>query len=203
MPRPSHEHEQEAIRRGLRVSTASAAWTLLSGGSSIAAGVLSGSLVLVAFGAVGLMDALGSFSLIVHFRHALRQQNLSERKEIWALRLVRFGMAAVGAGTLGDSAFRLSSHSTANSSPFGVMLAGVSLLVLILLASAKLRIAPRVPSRALRADGWLSGIGALLAGVTLIGSGLQATLGWWWLDSTAAAVVGATALGLSLAAGRG
>ena len=71
--------------------------------------------------------------------------------------------------------------------------------MLAALSAAKRRIAPRVPSRALLADGWLSGVGAVLALVTLAGTGLEAGLGWWWLDPAAALVVGAGAIAMSVA----
>lgn len=160
-------------------------------------GLGAGSLVLVSFGAIGMMDAVGSASLIVHFRHALGHQAISERMEAVSLRLVRSGMAAVGIGTVADSTYRLSAHSNGGTTLAGMALAAVSTVMLVVLARAKQRVARRIPSRALHADGWLSGVGALLAGVTLAGTALQVSLGWWWLDPAAATAVGSVAVWLS------
>ncbi len=187
------------LKAGLRISVASLLWTLVAGATAIALGATSDSLVLVVFGAIGLLDAVGSAVLIVHFRHALRHEAISEPHERVALAVVTIGMAVVGAATMIDSALRLAEHAGGRAPALGVALAAASAAVLAALSAAKRRIAPRVPSRALLADGWLSGVGAVLALVTLAGTGLEAGLGWWWLDPAAALVVGAGAIAMSVA----
>ena len=161
------------------------------------------SLVLIAFGVIGLLDAVGSGSLIIHFRHAQRHEMLSERLEAIALRVVTIGMAIVGIATVADSAYRLSAHTTGEAPTAGVVLAGVSALVLATLARRKHQVARHIPSPALQADGWLSAMGAMLAVVALVGTGMEATFGWWWLDPVAAIGVGVGAVGLSVALVRG
>lgn len=185
------------LRAGLRISVVSFTWTLVAGAWAIALGATSNSLTLIAFGAIGLLDAVGSSALIAHFRHALRHEAISERHERLALRIVTLGMATVGVGTFIDSIVRLAAHGSARSSAGGVVLASVSLVALSVLARRKQAIARRVPSNALHADGWLSAVGAVLAGVTLVGSGLTAAFGWWWLDPVAAMVIGGAAFLLS------
>jgi divalent metal cation (Fe/Co/Zn/Cd) transporter len=75
-----------------------------------------------------------------------------------------------------------------------VVLAAASAVVLATLATRKLRVGRQIPSPALRADGWLSLMGSFLAAITVAGTGLNATLGWWWLDPVAAIVVAAVAV---------
>ncbi len=198
MSAPAPRFDRRLVIFGLRISIASAGWTLIAGGGSIAVGIMFRGLALAAFGAIGLMDAMGSVSLIVHFRHALRSGVLSERKEAIALWLVRSGMVAVGAGALVASVLRLVAHSSAEPSLAGVIIAGISMSVLAVLALSKHAIARRIPSPALRADGWLSAVGACLAVVTLVGATLQGVLGWWWLDAAAAGAVGLGAVILGL-----
>jgi divalent metal cation (Fe/Co/Zn/Cd) transporter len=173
------------------------------GATAIGIGVAGGSLVLIAFGAIGLLDAAGSATLAVHFRHALRHEAISERHERLALRVVTLGMATIGVATVVGSAYRIAAGSGNKPVVVGVVLAGVSVLVLALLARRKYHIAPRIPSHALRADGWLSACGALLALTTLLGTGLQAAFGWWWLDPVSAIGVACGAVGLSVALAKG
>ena len=191
------------VQAGLRVSLISFVWTVVAGLSAIALGSLDHSLVLVAFGAIGLVDAVGSGSLIVHFRHAFRHEAISERHERTALRLVTTGMATIGAATVGDSAYRLATRATARPELRGILLATISTLVLTMLARRKRSLAKRIPSHALHADGWLSAMGAVLALVALVGTGLQTGLGWWWIDPSAAIGIGSGAIGLSIALARG
>ena len=58
----------EDLRAGLRVSALSIGWTLSSSTAAVAIGMTAGSLVLVAFGLTGVLDAVGSATLVVHFR---------------------------------------------------------------------------------------------------------------------------------------
>jgi divalent metal cation (Fe/Co/Zn/Cd) transporter len=183
-----------SIRDGLRASVASLTWTFLASSTAIGLGLARNSLVLVAFGAVGLLDAVGSFTLVVHFRHALRNDDLSERHERIALRVITIGMIVVGVLTIAQGIHRLADHGEAEGVPAGTVLAGASAVVLATLAARKLLVGRQIPSPALRADGWLSLMGSFLAAITVAGTGLNAALGWWWLDSVAAIVIAAVAI---------
>ena len=66
------------------------------------------------------------------------------------------------------------------------MLTALSLIVMPLLARAKLRVAVSLGSRALRADAHETIVCAWLSATTLLGLGLNAVLGWWWADPLAA-----------------
>ena len=190
------------VRSGLHVSTASLLWTLAVGTASIATGITEASLVLTAFGAIGMVDAAGSATLVVHFRHALRHQAISAHKEKVALRVVTIGMAVIGLATAGESIERLLSGTGGGHHDLGVYLAGVSVPVLLGLAMRKFKVSRAIPSHALHADGWLSSAGALLALITLAGTALQSAFGWWWLDSSAAILVACGAIGLSVVLAR-
>ena len=88
-----HDVELEAtppehLRAGVRVSAVSIVWTVGSSAAAIVLGLAADSIVLVAFGLTGVLDALGSATLVVHFRHALRHEAFSDRHERIALRTV-------------------------------------------------------------------------------------------------------------------
>lgn len=165
------------------------AWTVFSSSASVAIGIAQNSLVLVAFGLTGVLDSAGSAALVVHFRHAVRHEAFSERHERLALRVVTIGLIVVGTLTAVESVRRLIGSIHGESVPAGVALAATSAVVLAVLSSRKRRLASAVASRAVLADGWLSGMGALLGVVTVLGTGLASAFDWWWLDPMAAAVV--------------
>ena len=187
------------VREGLVVSALSFAWTVAAGGAAISIGLLGNSLVLVAVGVIGLLDSVGSMSLIAHFRHALRHQAVSERYEQLALRVVTTGMAAIGLATAAAGGYRLTAHTVADPGVPGIVLSGVSVIALSLHAERKRSIARRIPSPALNADGWVSAIGAVLALVALVGTGASAAIGWSWVDPLAAIWVACGAIALSIA----
>lgn len=94
-------------------------------------------------------------------------------------------------------AVALIGHSAPERSPVGLALTAASVLVLPVLARAKLRLAGPLQSTALRGDGILSLAGAALAAVTLASLALDRVLGWWWTDAVAALAIA----GFVLAAG--
>ena len=188
-----------ALRAGVRVSVQSIAWTALSSAAAIVIGVTSRSLVLISFGLTGVLDGAASTSLVGHFRHALRHESIDEKKERFALRMVTTGLVVVGGLTVAESIRRLvHGGEHAPSAPAGLAVAAASMVVLAVLAGRKRLVARAIPSRALAADGWLSATGALLAVVTVGGTGLAAAFGWWWVDPVAAGVVGCGALAVAV-----
>lgn len=193
-----HETTSEGLRAGLRVSALSVMWSVATGIAAIVIGIDGRSLVLSAFGGVGILDAAGSATLVVHFRHALRHDAISDDHERTALRVVTVGMVAVGVATGVGSIVRLSAHARSEPVQLGSALAGVSVPVLARLAWVKRRTARVIPSQALHADGWLSAAGAALASITVAGTVLASGLGLWWVDPVAALGVAVGAVGLSI-----
>jgi len=168
---------------------------------AIGTGFAIASLALIVFGAVGYVDLVGSVALVHHFRHAAHHE-LSDRFERRAHRIVTAGLLAVGVASVVVSIGRLVARETSEVSAFAVVLAGVSMVALAILALAKVVIAARVPSGALRSDGHVSAIGATQAAVVLAGSLLTADTSITWADNAAAMIVGAVAIVLAIATWR-
>ena len=196
---PAAKPPPRPLRAALLVSWASLLWTVASGAAAIALGLAAASPALLAFGAVALLDGLGSAVLVLHFRHALRHAAISEKHERHVSRVVSAGLAVTGLATIGFSAYRLAHHSASAATATGIELTAASCIVLAMLARRKVRVAGVVGSRALRSDGWVSATGAALSAVALAGTGLNAALGLRWIDAVAAIVVATGAVGLSLA----
>ncbi len=170
-----------------RVSEASATFSIVTSTLAVGTGVYAGSVVLVAFGAIGYVDACGSIALAHHFRHGLRNDALEDRFERRAHRIVKFGLLSVGVATIVVSIVRIITGASADESLLGAIVAAVSVVVLAVLSQRKVQIAARVPSPALRADGHLSAVGAMQAAVALVGVVFS-------IDAVAAAAVGAVAV---------
>lgn len=186
--------DEGAVRAGLRVSVVAVIWTVATGVLSIGIGAGRGSLALVAFGSIGMLDALGSATLVVHFRHTLHHEAFSERHERLALRVINLGMFVIGLSTVIESTRRLVFGAHVDTVWAGVVLAAVSVVVLAVLSVQKRRIGHQIPSRALQADGALSAIGAMLAFVTTVGAGIASFGDASSVDPSAAVVVGLIAV---------
>jgi divalent metal cation (Fe/Co/Zn/Cd) transporter len=190
----STTNDFEAARR---ISEISVAWTVAASIAAIVIGVIDGSGSLVVFGAIGFVDAIGSVALVHHFRHGMRHEELSDRFEQRAHRIVRIGLFVVGVAALITNAVRLLAGSGSEASAAAAVLAAASFVVLAILSRTKVRIAARVGSAALRADGHLSGVGAGQAAVVLGGLVVTAAFGWEWADAVTAIIVGCVAIRLA------
>jgi divalent metal cation (Fe/Co/Zn/Cd) transporter len=180
--------------RALLVSLLSAAWTLVAGSLAIAVGVRDGSGVLVALGAIGLLDAAASVILAEHFAHARRHERASDRREQIAHRAVTVGLMCVGLATAAVSIWRLAANESGHASGASVVLAGASFVALIGLARWKRSLALCVRSRALLGDSRLSLIGAAQSAIAVAGTITTEELHWGWADPAAALGVGIVAL---------
>ena len=180
------------------MSELSVAWTVGASVAAIVIGVLDASGALIVFGAIGFVDAVGSVALVHHFRHGLRHEELSDRFEHRAHRIVRMGLLVVGCAAVVTNVVRLLAGTGSDASVAAALLAAASLVVLTVLSVTKIRIATRVGSAALRADGQLSGVGAGQAAVVLGGLVMTAAFGWEWADAVTAIMIGLVAIALAI-----
>jgi divalent metal cation (Fe/Co/Zn/Cd) transporter len=182
-------------RSALRVSLASAVWTFLASAAAMAVGIATGALALVAFGVVQLFDFDADVVLVVHFRVGAAAAHL----ERVVLRIVASGLLALGTVTAIVSVLHLRTGEAPRSAIAGIVLAAVSVVVLTVLALRKRHVAARLSSRALRADGNLTSVGAALAAITVAGTSSAQAFDLWWMDPVAALVIGIGAIGMGAA----
>ena len=179
-------------------SLASVVWTVLSSGLAIFLGVRSGVAVLIAFGAIGLVDGVGSIALVHHFHHGRRHDELSDDLEKRAHTIVLVGLLSVGCAALIGGLVRLGGSASGDAPGPAVVLSAVSCLGLVVLSVRKQHLGRALSSNALVSDGHLSAIGAIQAAVTLIGTATTRWLHWRWADPVATAWIGCAAIALSI-----
>jgi divalent metal cation (Fe/Co/Zn/Cd) transporter len=80
----------------------------------------------------------------------------------------------------------LSQREAPDPSLVGLIILVMSVLVMLVLARAKRRVARALGSRALEADATQTSLCAYLSVIALVGVGLNALFGWWWADPVAA-----------------
>jgi divalent metal cation (Fe/Co/Zn/Cd) transporter len=192
------DDRRDHVGAGFWVSVQSVVWTVVASAAVVVVGVRSHTTVLVALGAVGFVDAIGSATLAHHFRHARRRDELSDRLERVSHMVVLIGLAVVGASAIVGGAIRLITRGTGTTPVAGIAVAGASFVVLVALSIRKVRIARSVHSPALRSDGHLSGIGAAQAAIAVVGTILARWFGLHWADAAATLAVGAFAVSLSV-----
>lgn len=180
------------VGRAVVACALSVAWAAVAGSVSVAAGLTSGALALVAFGLDSVIDACASAVLVWRLRTELRDPGGcvgAERAERLAATAVGAAMLAA-AGYVGVQAVRaLTAGTAARSEPVVLILLAASVLVLPGLGVLKLRLARVLGSAALWGDGVLSAVGAALALVALAGAAAQSWWGWWWSNPVAAVLI--------------
>jgi divalent metal cation (Fe/Co/Zn/Cd) transporter len=176
----------DLIAAAIRWSVGSVAWGLLVGCGSLAAGLSADSTALVGFGLSSLVDGIASCVLVWRFRHEQLGTRAIHEVERRAAYVIGTILMVVALYVTAKATFALFQHSGPGTSSLGIVLTGASFLVLPVLSRAKLRLARPLGSRALRADGVLSGAGAVLAAAVLTGLALDDLFDLWWADSVVA-----------------
>lgn len=175
------------------LSAFSVVWGAVSGGVSVTVGLLSGSVGVLGLGLNVLADVAGSGVLTWRFRAELRETGHADHMEARAGVIVAVALGTVSIVLTVAAIHALATGSRPGHSTLGIVMAGLSLVVLAPLAYAKRRVAASLGSRALSGDATLSAVGAAVALLALIGLALDRSLGWWWADRVAALMVAAIA----------
>jgi divalent metal cation (Fe/Co/Zn/Cd) transporter len=191
-------------RNDLRIATLlcgiTVGWNALAGSAAVAIGFATHSLALAGFGLNAAVDSVASATLVWRFKAEGRDESRATAVERKALQVVGITLFVIAVYIAVRATIALIPQSTPDSSTGGLVVAAASVLVLSPLAYGKGRLARRLESRALRGDSVLSGVGAALAAVALLGAGLTAVANLWWADSLGALIMSAILLREALAA---
>ena len=176
------------LHRAERLSAFTVGYNFLEGGVAVVAGLAAGSAALSAFGLDSAIEVTSAAVLWWRLRSERQGQvpGREEERERRASRIAGALLLLLGAGILMESARQMAFGHPPEVSRVGMVLTALSLVVMPLLARRKLRAAEALGSRALRADAHETLACAWMSGTTLLGLGLNATLGWWWADPAAA-----------------
>jgi divalent metal cation (Fe/Co/Zn/Cd) transporter len=185
------ESRASLVSSALHLSYLTIAWNLVGGIAAFASALIGGSLALGGFGLNMLIDTSASAVLVWRFKHEQRKPDAADRLEERAEVAIGVAMLGVAVYLAIHAVLDLADRSHPKTPVLGLIVTIASLIALPWLASRKLRVASRLPSRALRADAILTGASAALAATTLAALLANSLFGWWWADASAALVVAA------------
>ena len=175
-------------QRRKRLAYFTIAWNSLEGLVAVIAGALAGSISLVGFGVDSFIEVASGAAVLwrisvdadVHRR---------ERNERLSLRIVGVCFLALAAYVAYESAADLLTGTAAEQSIPGIILAGVSLVVMPILSRAKKKVGRELGSAAMHADAKQTDFCVYLSAILLGGLLLNAAGGWWWADPAAALIM--------------
>jgi divalent metal cation (Fe/Co/Zn/Cd) transporter len=191
-----------AAHRARLLSWISLAWMGLEGAIAITAGVLAGSIALVAFGLDSAIEGIASLVIVWRFTGRRLLSDAAERR---AQQLVAVQFFLLAPYVTAEAVHMLVTGEHPATSRLGIALVTTSLIGMPVLGVAKRRLANTLDSVATRGEGAQNLLCAYLAAAVLVGLLGNALLGLWWLDPLAALAVAGVALreGIETWRGRG
>lgn len=178
-------------RRALILEYGTVAWNAGEAVLAIALGSVAGSLALIGFGTVSVVELFASGVVIWHVRSDEAKQAGRTRL---ALRLIAVAFVALAVGLIIAAGNDLISGRRAGESPWGIAYLAITAIVMFGLAILKRRTAIRLGSEPLRSEATVTFLDGILSVTTLAGLALNAILDWWWADPAAAILVAIAAI---------
>ncbi len=188
----SESSRPSLLRWALVLAGATVLWNVVEGLVGVVAGASAGSVALLGFGIDSFVETASGAVVGWRLLDELRAQSpeRAERVERRASRIAGGLLLALAAYIVIDAIRRFTRFGGEPAeSIVGIVLTAISLVLMPLLAWAKLRTARGLGSRALRADAYETITCAWLSLTTLAGLVLNAAFGWWWADPVAALVM--------------
>ncbi|HVB78045.1 MAG TPA: cation transporter [Candidatus Nitrosotalea sp.] len=163
------------------------AWMIVEAVVAVGSGLAAHSLALTAFGFDSLIELFSSAVVLRRLmaRSAEEERGTSTPGERTASRLVGIALYLLIAYIVAAAILGLFLHVRPQSSPIGIGLVVVALVVMAVLWRWRLALADRLDSPALRGDAACSVVCLYLAAATLVGLTVNSLMGWWWADPIA------------------
>lgn len=185
------------LSRAISLEVLTVGWNVVEAGVAVTAGVLAGSIALLGFGLDSVIESLSGAVLLWRLgweRRALRggasvDPEVLEAREKRAIKLVGWTFFILAAYVSIESGRKLWLGERPETSVPGLILLGLSAVVMPGLAWAKFRAAKALGSKALRGDAKETLLCSFLSVIALAGLAGNAAFGWWWADPVAALVM--------------
>ncbi len=187
------ERDRAALQsRALTLEYVTIAWNVGEAVLTIALGSVAGSLALIGFGTVSIVEVFASSVVVWHLRAGHGADHPTRTR--LALRLIALAFLVLAAVLAVAALNDLTTGRRAEESPLGIAYLALAAVVMFSLAGAKRRTAARLRSAPLHSEAKVTFLDGVLSTSTLIGLALNAFVGWWWADPAAALVVALAAV---------
>jgi divalent metal cation (Fe/Co/Zn/Cd) transporter len=182
------EHRVVLHRRALWLEYFTIGWNVVEAVVAVSAGIIAGSVALIGFGADSAIEVISAVGLLWRLRRAgpnaeVGEESEAEKRALYVVAITFFLLAAYLSW---EAVSGLIAAEEPLTSPVGIMLSVLSLVIMPVLAYTKQRTGREMGSRALVADSKETWVCSYLSLALLVGVGAFALFGWWWADSVAA-----------------
>lgn len=177
---------------------ATISYNVIEAAVAITAGTIASSAALIGFGLDSIIEVASAAAVAWQF--AGRDPQAREKV---ALRIIAVSFFALAAYVTLDAVQSIFGAVVAQHSTVGLILAGVSLLVMPFLSYGQRRTGRELNSRSAVADSKQTLLCSYLSAVLLVGLALNSLFGWTWADPLAALVIAVVAVNEGRQAWRG
>lgn len=185
---------EQLTRKGLHLAQFTVAYNVVEGIIAVTAGLLAGLVSVVGFGIDSGIESIAAVLVGIRLAARLRHGHADERKERLALRLVAVSFFILAAYVVFEGIRSLTGGEAPESSPLGIGILVLSLIVMPFLAVMKRRVGTRLNDKLILADAAQTKICVLLSVSTLLGVGIFMLTGAAWLDPVAGFIIAAFAI---------
>lgn len=184
----------ESTRRAVRLEQLTIGYNVAEGIVAVTVGLAAGLVSLVGFGIDSGIEVAAA-GVVLHRLYAdIRGGAVDEAKERRALRFIAITFFALAAYVVFEGVTSLLGNETPATSTVGVVLIGLSVLIMPALAVFKRRAGEAMGSRLVVADAKETKLCAWLSVSTFTGLLAYSLVGWTWLDPVAGFVIAAFAV---------
>lgn len=181
---------RDVLRRRIRIVVAiTIVWNVLEAIVALFAGAAASSAALIGFGLDSIVEVLSAAAVAWQFAAPD-----PEKREKLALRIIAVSFFGLAAYVSVDAVLSLTGLREPEHSPVGIVIAGLSLLVMPFLSWFERRTGRELGSASAVADSKQTLICTYLSAALLAGLLLNSLLGWAWADSVAALVIAVFAI---------
>ena len=176
-------------RRAVGYEVVTIGYNGLEGVVAVTAGVVAGSVALTGFGVDSGIEVAAAAVVLTRLLAELRGRGVDERTERLALRFVAATFFALAAYVLVEGTRDLVTGAAPDTSVVGIVLTGLSIVVMPWLARAKRQVGRQLGSRLVVADAAETRLCAWLSVSTFAGLLAYAASGATWIDAVAGFVI--------------
>lgn len=180
--------------RAVRLEQATITYNVIEGVVAMAAGLSAGLVSLVGFGFDSGIEFAAAAIVLQRLNAEIRGDAVNEAKERRALRFIALTFFALAAYVTFEGVRRLVGGETPDTSTIGIIITGLSLIVMPMLARAKRLVGEQLGSQLVIADAAETRLCAWLSLSTFAGLAAFSFFGWTWIDSLAGFVIAGFAI---------
>lgn len=172
--------DKKLYKKALLFEYITIAWNIFEGIVCVTIGLISGSIVLVAYGLESGVEVFASSMVVWDLK------GRSKKREKLALKLIGGAYFIVSLYIFIDAIGSLLAGKHPDKTLSGIVFIIITVIMMLYLGFTKKHIGTRMDSDTVLADAKFTLIDGALAGTVLVGLVLNAFFGWWWADQAMA-----------------